>query len=272
MGRLIFEARDVGFRYPGAATDAVRGVSLEVKSGELVGLVGPNGSGKTTLLRLLLGVLQPSAGTILADGRYVAKWDHRALARFVGVVVQREEPAFPLKVRQAVLFGRYAHMGPLGAPTVADLSAVERALVRCDVAHLADRWVSTLSGGEWQRVRVARALAQEPKALVLDEATANLDMRHEMEVYELVAELVRHDGLAGVLVTHHVNLAARYVDRIVVLDHGVPRAIGIPREVLTREVLEGVFEWPVAVQEWDGVPQFVALKKKDDEHNRQERA
>ena len=85
-----------------------------------------------------------------------------------------------------------------------------------------------------------------------------------MEVYELVAELVRHDGLAGVLVTHHVNLAARYVDRIVVLDHGVPRAIGIPREVLTREVLEGVFEWPVAVQEWDGVPQFVALKKKDD--------
>jgi iron complex transport system ATP-binding protein len=263
MGELIFEARGVDFRYPGAAADAVQGVSLEVRPGELVGLVGPNGSGKTTLLRLLLGVLQPSAGAVLAGGQPAADWDHRALARFVGVVVQREEPAFPLKVRQAVLFGRYAHMGPLGVPTADDLSAVEQALNRCDVAHLADRWVSTLSGGEWQRVRVARALAQEPKALVLDEATANLDMRHEMEVYELVAELVHHDGLAGVLVTHHVNLAARYVDRIVVLDHGMPRAIGVPREVLTRDVLEDVFEWPVAVQEWDGVPQFVALKKGD---------
>jgi len=262
MGELIFEARGVDFRYPGATDDAVRGVSLEVRPGELVGLVGPNGSGKTTLLRLLLGVLQPSAGAIVAGGQRAAAWDQRDLARFVGVVVQREEPVFPLKVRQAVLFGRYAHMGPLGAPTAHDLSAVQRALDRCDVAHLADRWVSTLSGGEWQRVRVARALAQEPKALVLDEATANLDMRHEMEVYELVAELVQHDGLAGVLVTHHVNLAARYVDRILVMDHGVTRAIGAPREVLTREVLEDVFEWPVAVQEWDGVPQFVALKKR----------
>jgi iron complex transport system ATP-binding protein len=260
MGELIFEARGVDFRYPGVTDDAVHGVSLEVRPGELVGLVGPNGSGKTTLLRLLLGVLQPSVGSVLAGGRRAADWDQRDLARFVGVVVQREEPVFPLRVRQVVLFGRYAHMGPLGAPTGNDLSAVERALARCDVTHLADRWVSTLSGGEWQRVRIARALAQEPRVLVLDEATANLDMRHEMQVYELIAELVRHDDLAGVLVTHHVNLAARYVDRIVVLDRGMPRAIGAPREVLTREVLEDVFEWPVAVQEWDGVPQFVALK------------
>jgi iron complex transport system ATP-binding protein len=124
--------------------------------------------------------------------------------------------------------------------------------------------VSTLSGGEWQRVRVARALAQAPRALVLDEPTASLDIRHEMEVLELTAELVRQDGLAGILVTHHVNLAARYVDRVVVLDRGTARAIGKPADVLTRAVLEEVFEWPVAMREWEGVPQFVPLKRTDE--------
>jgi iron complex transport system ATP-binding protein len=264
MGELIFEAQGLSYRYPGASEDAVSGASLDVCAGELVGIVGPNGSGKTTLLRLLLGVLPPVAGSALVGGRRAETWGQRDLARLVGVVVQREEPAFPLRVREAVSFGRYAHMGPLGAPRSEDLSAVANAMERCDVAHLADRWVSTLSGGEWQRVRVARALAQEPRALVLDEATANLDIRHEMEVFELV----RRDGLAGMLVTHHVNLAARYVDRIAVLDRGVPRAIGAPQEVLTGDVLEEVFQWPVAVHEWDGVPQFVALKQRGTEGRR----
>ncbi len=264
MGELIFEARGARYRYAGSEHDAVGGVTLDVASGELVGIVGPNGSGKTTLLRLLLGVLAPSEGTVLVGGRPSLQWNRRDLARLVGVVAQREEPIFPLRVRQAVLFGRYAHMGPLGAPSADDLALVRRALERCDVAQLEHRWVSTLSGGEWQRVRVARALAQAPRALVLDEPTASLDIRHEMEVLELTAELVRQDGLAGMLVTHHVNLAARYVDRVVVLDRGTARAIGKPAEVLTRAVLEEVFEWPVAMREWEGVPQFVPLKRTDE--------
>jgi iron complex transport system ATP-binding protein len=261
MGDLIFEAHALRYRYPGAAQEAVCDVSLDVPAGELLGIVGPNGSGKTTLLRLLLGVVRPSSGVTLTGGRSAHTWTPRALAREVGVVVQREEPAFPLRVRQSVELGRYAHLGALGVPGPRDREAVERALERCDVARLADRWVGTLSGGEWQRVRVARALAQEPRALVLDEATASLDIRHEMEVFELAAELVRLEGLAGVLVTHRVNLAARFVDRIVIMDRGIARATGRPSDVLTREVVQGVFQWPVAVQEWDGVPQVIPLRR-----------
>ncbi len=129
--------------------------------------------------------------------------------------------------------------------------------------HLRDRWVATLSGGEWQRVRIARALAQAPHGLVLDEATANLDLRHEMEVFELAAELVRREAIAAVLVTHHVNLAARFGDRIVVLDRGAVSAQGAPADVLRREVLERVFEWPVEVEQWRGTPQFVPLKREE---------
>jgi iron complex transport system ATP-binding protein len=227
-----------------------------------VGIVGPNGSGKTTLLRLLLGVLPPQAGRVALQGRDLADWDRRGLARLIGVVAQREEPAFPLRVRQAVELGRYPHLGPLATPGEADRRAVDDAMERCDVATLAQRWVGTLSGGEWQRVRVARALAQSPRALMLDEATVNLDIRHEMELLELVSTLVRSAGLGALLVTHHVNLAARFVDRIVVLDRGRAAAAGPPREVLTPAVLERVFQWPVAAVEFEGVPQLVPLRRR----------
>jgi iron complex transport system ATP-binding protein len=278
ISNVILEARGVSYTYDRAAAEpvvrgasttdgqtgphmAVGAVDLTISTGELVGIVGPNGSGKTTLLRLLLGTLTPSAGQALAFGSPAAQWRRRELARLVGVVSQREEPAFPLRVKQAVLFGRYPHMGPLGAPTKDDLTVVDQALERCDVKSLSDRWVATLSGGEWQRVRIARALAQDPRALVLDEGTASLDIRHEMEVFELVSELVHEGQLAGLLVTHHVNLAARFVDRIVVMDAGAAVAVGKPEEVLSPQVFEQVFGWPVAQADWRGVPQFVALRR-----------
>jgi len=261
MGDVIFEAQNVSFGYRGAERrPALQGVDLTISAGELVSLVGPNGSGKTTLLRIMLGVLRPTAGRMLTFGQAAESWKRRDLARLIGVVSQREEPAFPLRVRQAVMFGRYARMGVLGAPGANDLEAVERSLERCDVSRLSQRWVGTLSGGEWQRVRIARALAQEPRVLALDEATANLDVRHEMEVFELISQLVRSSGLTGVLVTHHVNLAARYADRLVVMDRGHARAVGPPNEVLTRDVLEEVFQWPVAMTQWKGTAQFVPLR------------
>jgi iron complex transport system ATP-binding protein len=261
MDDLIIEARRLCYRYSGIALPAVQDLSMELRRGELVGVVGPNGSGKTTLLRLLLGVLPLDAGEVRIEGRTLAQWDRRELARSVGVVVQREEPAFPLRVRQAVLLGRYPHMRALAAPGEEDRRAVTDALRRCDAAALADRWISTLSGGEWQRVRVARALAQMPRALMLDEATASLDIRHEMEVFELVSSLVRQGDIGALVVTHHVNLAARFVDRIIVMDGGRAVAAGLPGDVMTREVLEPVFQWPVATLEFDGVPQVVPLRQ-----------
>jgi len=261
---LILAAQGVRYRYPGATGDALGGVSLTVRRGDLVAVLGPNGSGKTTLLRVALGALVPAAGSALVAGRPAAAWARRELARLVGVVPQREETVFPQRVREAVLLGRYPHLSMFGAERPADHEAVNRALAQCDAGHLTGRWMATLSGGEYQRVRVARALAQEPRLLVLDEPTMSLDVRHEMELFELVRGLVDRSALAVVLVTHHVNLAARFADRVLLLDGGRPAGEGAPAAVLTRETVERVFAWPVAIATYQGAPQMIPQRRRSD--------
>jgi len=257
---MILESTGVVVRYPGAEDDALGGVSLTLRAGEIVSVVGPNGGGKSTLLRALLGAQSLRAGTVRLMDRDITTWSRAEVAQQVGVVVQQEEPAPGLRVTDAVLFGRYARLSPLASPSALDHAAVHRALERADVVHLRDRFVTQLSGGEWQRVRLARALAQEPRALVLDEPTAALDVRHEMELFELVATL-RADGLGCLVITHRLNLAARYADRLVLLHRGQVVAEGTPTSVLVRQRLSEVFEWPVAVTTWcDGAPQVVPLR------------
>jgi iron complex transport system ATP-binding protein len=257
---VILEARDLTVRYPGSRQPALDAVSCHVDATELVAVVGPNGSGKTTLVRALSGLVGPERGRVLVGGRPLDAWRRADLARVLGVVSQREEIVFPLRVEETVMFGRYAQLGPLAAPRAADHAAVEAALDRCDARSLAGRSIDTLSGGEWQRVRLARALAQEPAALVLDEPTVALDVRHEMEMLELIRRLV-DGGLAGLMITHHLNLAARFADRMLLLSEGKLVAEGTPREVLQEETLMRVFEWPVAVTTWcDGSPQVVPLR------------
>jgi iron complex transport system ATP-binding protein len=257
---MIVEAEGLVVRYGGAARPALDGVSCRVAAGELVAVAGPNGSGKTTLVRAVTALVPLAQGAVRVQGRDLGAWRRVDLARVLGVVPQREDIVFPLRVDEAVMLGRYARLGPFGAPGPADREAVRSALVRCDAEELASRSTDTLSGGEWQRVRVARALAQQPAALVLDEPTASLDVRHEMEILELIRGLVDH-GLAGLVITHQLNLAARYADRMVLLDQGRVVAEGTPREVLRRETLSSVFRWPVAVTTWcDGSPQVVPLR------------
>jgi iron complex transport system ATP-binding protein len=257
---MILEARAITVRYHRHAPVALNGVDCQVAGSELVAVVGPNGSGKTTLVRALLGLLPVEQGSVVVDGKAVGAWSRGALARVVGVVGQQEEAVFRLSVAETVMLGRYARLGPLAAPRAEDRHAVRAALERCDIVGLADRSVDSLSGGEWKRVRIARALAQEPRALVLDEPTASLDVRHEMELFELIRQLV-DGGLAGLVITHHLNLAARFADRIILLDHGVVVAKGTPAEVMNQDTLSRVFEWPVAVTTWsDGSPQVVPLR------------
>jgi len=261
---LILDVRDVSYRYPGAGgvgTDALAGVSLAARAGEVHAVLGPNGSGKTTLVRVALGVLAPSTGGSAILGRPASAWSRRELARLVGVVTQREDNLFPQRVRETVLLGRYARLSLWGAERPEDRAAVTRALDRCDVLPLADRWIWALSGGEYQRVRLARALAQEPRLLVLDEPTASLDVRHEMELFQLVRALADRDGLAVVLITHHVNLAARFADRVLLLSGGRPAGHGTPADVLTRETVERVFAWPVSIAPFEGRPQVIPLRK-----------
>lgn len=264
---MILEATGVVVRYPGAADDALAGVSLALGAGEIVSVVGPNGGGKSTLLRALLGIQPLRAGQVRLLDRELAAWSRAEVAQQVGVVVQQEEPAPGLRVTDAVLFGRYARLSPLAAPSAVDHAAVHRALERADVVHLRDRFVAQLSGGEWQRVRLARALAQDPRALVLDEPTSALDVRHEMELFELVAAL-RTEGLGCLVITHRLNLAARYADRLVLLHRGRVVAEGTPTSVLVRERLSDVFEWPVAVTTWcDGAPQVVPLRPGEEQQS-----
>lgn len=264
-GAAAFEARELRFRYPGAARPALRDVSLRVGWGQLYGIVGPNGSGKSTLLRVLLGSLPPDGGRAAFGGRPPGDWPPRALARRVGVVPQREEVAFPLRVRDFVAMGRYPHLGPWRAEGEEDRAAVRAAMERCDVAGLADRPFATLSGGERQLARVARALAQEPDVLVLDEPAVSLDLRHEMEILGLLEGLVASEGVTVVLVTHHLNAAARSAHRLLLLEDGRSRAEGAPAEVLTREAVERAWKWPVRVTRHPGpgpdvgAPQVVPL-------------
>ncbi len=251
----------VSYHYPGAPRDALTGVSLSVSAGEFHSVLGPNGSGKTTLVRIALGGLTPLVGRADVIGRSASSWPRQELARLVGVVPQREDNLFPQRVRETVLLGRYPHLSLWGRERMEDHAAVERALAACDVQHLADRWVWTLSGGEYQRVRVARALAQEPKLLVLDEPGISLDLKHEMELFELVRGLVADQGLGVLMITHDLNLAARFADSLLLLESGRPLALGPPADVLTQQTVETVFSWPVTMQTIDGRPQMIPLRK-----------
>ena len=260
---MIVQAEALEVRYREAAEPALVNVDCVLEEGSLVAVVGPNGGGKTTLLRAMLGMVPLQRGTVLVAGRPVGDWPRRELAQLLGVVAQREELTFPLKVEETVLLGRYARLGPLAPVSERDRVAVETALRRCDAWELRHRRTDTLSGGEWQRVRVARALAQEPRALLLDEPTAALDIRHEMEIFELVHQLVR-EGLAALVITHHINLAARYASRMIVLSRGQVAAEGPPATVLQPALLEHVFNWRLAVHSLpDGSPQILPLKPGD---------
>lgn len=257
---MILTGQGLTVRYPGGELPALDGVGCDVAPGRLLAVVGPNGSGKSTLLKALLGLLPIESGSVTLKGRPIVAWPRAEVATALGVVSQREEILFPLAVEDTVLMARYARLGPLAPAGTADRAAVRSALERCDAWGLRHRQTDTLSGGEWQRVRIARALAQEPEALLLDEPTVALDIRHEMEAFELVRALAT-SGLGALVITHHLNLAARYADDVLLLDRGRTAAHGAPREVLREEILRAVFDWPVAVTTWrDGSPQVVPLR------------
>ena len=237
---------DVVVRYPRAATTAVNGVSFDVPRGAITAIAGPNGSGKSTLVRALLGRVAVMGGTIDVDGDDVAHLDRRELARRVAVVSQREEPAFPLTVRDYIALGRHPHAHLWSSADRSGAAAIARAIDEAEVAPFIDRTTDELSGGEWQRVRIARALAQEAAALVLDEPTTYLDIAHEMSAFELLDVLARRQQ-AILVVSHQLNLVARFAQRVVLLHAGTVAAAGPPADVMRGDVLERVYEWPLVV-------------------------
>ncbi|MDE3128490.1 MAG: ABC transporter ATP-binding protein [Gemmatimonadota bacterium] len=248
-------------RYPGATRDAVHDVSFTSLRGRMTAIVGPNGSGKSTLVSALLGRQRLAGGAIAIDGHQLAALSRAEVARRVAVVTQREELAFPTPVRDYIALGRFPHRGGWRATVAADHAATERAVALAGVAPLLDRTVDTLSGGEWQRTRIARALAQGGQAIVLDEPTTYLDVAHEMEAFELLGQLA-HAGMAVLLVSHQLNLVARFADLLVLLHDGSVAASGAPDEVMRGEILERVYGWPLVVTRDPavGAPALVPLR------------
>jgi iron complex transport system ATP-binding protein len=230
--------------------------------GRLTALAGPNGSGKSSIVRAILRRANVVRGAVTLDGQDVNALSYAELAQQVAVVPQREEAAFPTRVREYVALGRYPHLGLWRAPAEYDDRAVDQALIQAGVDDLAERDTDALSGGEWQRVRIARALAQKTPALVLDEPTTFLDVAHEMAIFELLSSLAR-SGFAVLLVSHQLNLVARFADTIVLLDQGSVAVSGAPTEVMQAERLESIYRWPVVITRDPaiGAPALVPLRR-----------
>ncbi|HEX9565780.1 MAG TPA: ABC transporter ATP-binding protein [Gemmatimonadaceae bacterium] len=256
---IVFER--VSVRYPGAAVDAVSHVSLDVLPGRLTAVVGPNGSGKSTLVRALLGRVPLASGRILVDGDSSVDLPPRELARRVAVAVQREEPAFPITGRAYVSLGRAPHVGAWGTDPRED-EWVDRAAALAAVTELLTRRTDELSGGEWQRLRLARAIAQDCPTLVLDEPTTFLDVAHEMAAFELLSSLSRR-GAAVLAVSHQLNLVSRFADQVVLLSRGAVAAAGSPADVMDARILEPVYDWPLVVSHDPaiGAPTLVPLRR-----------
>jgi iron complex transport system ATP-binding protein len=217
---------------------ALAGVGLIARPGQVVGLIGPNGSGKTTLLRTLYAALTPRAGLICIDDTPVSSLPPRKIAQRLAVVIQEATSDVPITVAEMVLLGRSPHHSTFQRYSTQDHRIAAQALRRVGARHLADRTFAALSGGEKQRVLIARTLAQETDHLLLDEPTNHLDIRYQHEILQLVQTL----DVTTVVVLHDLNLAARYCDELILLDGGRVACAGTPEEVLTPEVLEPVYE------------------------------
>lgn len=251
---MILEAVDLSVGY-GARTVG-RGLSVSVAAGEVVALLGPNGGGKTTLLKTLLGLLPRLAGEIRLDGRPIDALDVRARARIVAYVPQVHAGTFAFTVEEMVMMGRSAHAPAFSAPAARDVEAARAAIARLGIAHLADRPYTLISGGERQLALVARALAQDPRLVVLDEPTASLDFGNQGRVMREIRAMA-DAGLGVVFSTHDPNHALRHADRAVLIRDGSVLATGPSAAVLTGPTLERLYGSPVEIVAADGAVAYL---------------
>ena len=225
------------------------GVDVRLEPGRIVGVIGPNGAGKTTLVRLLSRILAPESGRIELAGRSLHHWSAIELARALAVVPQNPELPTAFTAWEIVLMGRTPHLDWLGRERPQDRLRAHEAMAETGILRLADRRINQLSGGERQRVVIARALAQEPRVLLMDEPTAHLDLNHQVDILTLVADLVRERGLATLAIFHDLNLASRYCDRLILLKEGSVLTAGPPVDVLTADSIERAYGVRVTVIE-----------------------
>jgi iron complex transport system ATP-binding protein len=243
----VLKISNISFRYEDK--QVLDGVSLDVHPGEIIGILGPNGSGKSTLLRVMDGLLAPQSGDIFINGIRYNRLSRKNLAREVAMVAQEHHFRFSFSCIEVVMMGRFPHLKPMQFEDHNDIRIAMDALNATHAVEFAERSIHDLSGGERQRVLIARALAQEPRVILLDEPTSFLDLKFKREIFRLVSSLSREKGLAVVIVSHDIDLISQYCSRVILLKNGNVYQTGTPEDVITSNNIEDVYDCPVLVDQ-----------------------
>ncbi|MEC4674909.1 MAG: ABC transporter ATP-binding protein [Nitrospirota bacterium] len=251
---LAFTVRELSFRYEHSANRgwALRNLDCSIEAGTIVGVIGPNGSGKTSWLKLLMGLLRPEIGTIQLFGQDLRTLSPAKIAQKIALVPQETSQVFPFTLGELVLMGRFPFHQPFdgwGWDAAPDVQRATQAMQDMEIASLADRMMSDVSGGERQRAMIARALTQDPQVLLLDEPTAFLDLHHQLDIARKLRQLNQEHGLTVVMVSHDLNLASQCCDQLFLLHQGEVAKRGTPREVIQPEILESVYRCQVLVDQ-----------------------
>lgn len=248
----LFELREVAFRYPSTGAVGVDAITTSFREGELVSILGPNGSGKSSLLKLLARVHVPDRGTVLFEGTPTSRWNGRAYARKIGYLPQSAQQAFPMRALDLVLSGRAPFLGRFEWESGEDGRMALDALRQCDAAHLADRFVDEMSGGERRRVELARVLAGSPRAILLDEPLTALDAAHAQQFLDLLRRIAGEGGRTVLFVSHDLNWSAAVSDRMMVMGGGRIVADDVPARIVDGEVIRRCFGWEAEIVESGG--------------------
>ncbi len=251
---MLLKLKNITFSYD--SVRAIDNVTFEAKEGEVLGLIGPNGSGKTTLLRCINRALKPQVGAVFIDGLDIARLKRREIAQKASSVPQSSSTAFHFTVLDVVLMGRNPHLSRFRREGEEDLEIAKNAMELTDTQHLAERFIDELSGGERQRVAIARALTQRPEILLLDEPTLHLDVNHQLEILQLIRQLTLRERLITILVSHDLNVAARFCDQLILLKSGKVFACGGVGDVLTSDNIRGVYGVDAEVHYHAGIKSF----------------
>ncbi|MBI3008164.1 MAG: ABC transporter ATP-binding protein [Candidatus Omnitrophica bacterium] len=238
---------DITSGYDG--TDIIRGVSFKVDKGEFIGIIGPNGSGKSTLLKSLSRILSPRNGSILFEGKDINSWTTREFARRAAFVPPDITVSFSFRVEEVVSMGRNPYMGRFASLTDSDKNYVDAAMELTRTINLRDRFINELSTGETQRVIIAQAIAQETGTILLDEPTSHLDIGHQTEIFDLLKKLQKEKEKTIILISHDLNMASEYSDRLILMQNGMVYKIGLPGEVLDYKTIEEVYNAVVVVRD-----------------------
>ncbi len=239
MTNPILQLQDVSFAYH--RDPVVKAVSLEVETGEFIGVLGPNGSGKSTLLKLLGGILKPDSGSVMFRDKGLNDYKRKILAQSIAWLPQEHAMAFSFRVAEIVLMGRHPYLSPMTFEGQKDFDIADQAMRTTETTHLSERQFSDISGGEKQRVMVACAITQEPEVMLLDEPTTALDIKYQLEIINILHRLNRNDGMTLLLAMHDLHLASKYCRRLILIDNGNIVKDGTPEEVLQKDILESVY-------------------------------